>query len=493
MIKEVLTSVRNTCIWLLAPIGMLAAFSCQDDVVSERQSVAAGDEIVFSVASDSVIAARSRTTVSSFSHRQFLTTIGKDSLFLYTRIEENTEQPSEQSIVSRAAENTESSIKQKSFYLDAFYNESTPFMNATKVNWKDGVWQYAPIKYWPNNEGDYVDFYGYMTVPTTFGWTTKHQTFNYTLPSNANEQQDLIFAQALNQTKQTVNGKVVLDFYHALSAVLFKVGTLPSDITIGEMTIALNNVKSSGTCSISNTNNVLSFAWNTDNSSLESYSQNFVKNDGYGNGDDISKIDSELAFMMIPHTFEGNAMLNISFEINGKSYSFDHPLAITDEEGEVTYDGWSPNTKYTYILSIKESVEVDVDDVVSGENNTIKSDVKIQNTGLADVYMRAAIVGYWVNENGDVVASWDIKDDVGTFVGLNNDNWFEQGGFYYHKNIVKVADFTSALFDKYTLTKSPPIVGASLELNIVVQAVDADENMPWSGISVTNGSLTKAN
>ena len=359
-------------------------------------------------------------------------------------------------------------------------------MNGTKVSRENSQspWTYSPLKYWPNNEGDYLNFYGYTSVPESFDWDKKHESFTYTLPSAAGDQQDLIFSQALGQTKQSVNGSVNLHFYHALSAVLFKIGTLPEDISLNEMTVTLKNVKSKGTCKITNTENALSFSWDTKDNGTADYSQTFNSDEAYANGNDLSTIDKETAFMMIPHTFDEDASMDISFKIGNVEYRFDHPLVTGDNEE------WKPNTKYTYILTIHEYVEVEVKETFT-QGSSVKENVKFKNTGLTNAYMRAAIVGYWVNETGDIVASWDANDkNVGKYVGLtDNTTWIEgDDGFYYHKDKVTPGDYTSPLFTSYTLTGNPPIVGASLELNIVVQAVQSVPEV-WS-VTVSNGVLT---
>ena len=468
MIKEVLTSVRKTCMWAMVPIGMLAAFSCQDDMLAERQPVIAGDEISFMVASDSAIAARSVASAKPVTHRQFLTTIGKDSLFLYTTIEENTDQPFEQSGKSRAASNTTASLS--SFYVDALYNGKEQFMNATKVSRENSQspWTYSPLKYWPNNEGDYVDFYGYTSVPTSFTWGTKHESFTYTLPSAAGDQQDLIFAQALGQKKQSVNGSVNLHFYHALSAVLFKIATLPEDISLDNLTVTLNNVKSKGTCEISNVNNALSFSWDTENEGTQNYSQIFSSSDGkYVDGESLSTIDDETAFMMIPHTFGKDASMDISFKIGDVDYSFNHPLVIGNNTG------WNPNTKYTYKLTINEYVEVEVKETFT-QGSSVKENVRFLNTGLTNAYMRAALVGYWVNEDGDIVSPWSPENEI----VISSDKWKKEADdFYYYEGTVAPGAYTEYLFTKYELKSQAPIIGAKLILNVVVQAVD--DNSKW--------------
>ena len=501
--RRIETYIRRAVLWALAPMGMLAALSCQDDLVAERQPVQTGDEIAFALAKDSAWVALSRSAESDSpavkETRRFLTVIGKDSVFLHTRVEDNTPPVFSDAAESRAASQTTAGLS--SFYLTAYYNGSE-FMKNQLVEKKNGNWEYTPVKYWPNNEGAEVHFYGYTSAggvtPTYTLVDGAYQgTFsNYTLPApndakkDAEQQPDLIFAMAPAQTKQSITGKVQLKFYHALSAICFKIGEMPEGTTMQSISIA--EVMPGGSCVMTSAdaNGGINFAW-TPSGEATTYTQIFNKADV--KKDDVITEDAT-TFMMIPQEFEegGNAHLVIRFRIGEKDYEFEHPLIITDEDGKVTSDEWEANKKYTYTLSTVEVVEVDVTDQVTGDKNTVKEQVKIQNTGLAKAYIRAAIVGYWVNENGDIVASWNATDKVGEFTGLQNENWLVgNDGFYYHKAVVGIGNYTQPLFERYELKENPPIVGASLELNIVVQAVkDSDVTSAWTGVTVSNGVLT---
>ena len=483
--------------WALAPIGMLAAFSCQDDLVAERQPVASGDEIAFSVASDSTWAAMSRSEKKM--NRHFITMIGKDSVFLQVVEEKNTDMPfATQDDESRSASFTTENLK--SFSLHAYYNNKEQFMMNQVVKKSGDNWTYSPVKYWPNNPGDVISFYGYaryndngtFTAPV-IDMENKSGSFSYTLPAadaekdDAVNQPDLIFAMAPNQSKQSINGAVQLKFYHALSAIVFKVGNMPEGTKITNLTIA--DVKESGECTMTAaTDGGINFAW-TPGEAVKTYTQAFNK-ENLKEGDAIS--EDATTFMMIPQTFTDDSHLVIRFTIGQHNYEYEHPLIITDEEDNVLSNQWEPNKKYIYTLSTTEVVEVDVTDQVTGENQTVKEEVKIQNTGLTPSYIRAAIVGYWVNESGDIVASWKANDEeVGTFAGLKgNTAWIEGAdGFYYHKNVVNPGMYTDKLFTRYELKGNPPIVGASLELNIVVQAVKSIPTTGWS-VTESNGVLT---
>ena len=483
MIKEVLTSVRKTCMWALAPIGMLAAFSCQDDLVAERQPVASGDEIAFSVASDSTWAAMSRSEKKM--NRHFITMIGKDSVFLQVVEEKNTDMPfATQDDESRSASFTTGNLN--SFSLHAYYNNKEQFMMKQVVNKGEGDnWTYSPVKYWPNNPDDVISFYGYarynnkgtFTAPD-INMENKSGSFSYTLPAaetdaekdDAVNQPDLIFAITPDQKKPTVTDKVELVFHHALSAILFKVGEMPDNVTITD--ISLKKVSTSGNCNyrLATEDDIdepdklepgdIVFDWSNQNSG-GTYTQTFNKTIDAENkmisGDDDW-------FMMIPQQLD-DVILSVSFQIGQKDYNLEYALKNLPQ-------AWEADTKYTYLIYTSGEVEVEVHDNVTP---TVKSNVEIQNTGLATSYIRATVVGYWVNESDDIVAPWEFNNSQGTII--KDDNWgsyWEEGtdGFYYHKSPVTPGEFTHPLFDKYELTAQPPIVGAQLIVNVVVQARD---------------------
>ena len=485
--KEVLTSIKKAGIGTALLASLLLYSSCQDDTNVAPQ-LPLGDEIKFSVVSDSIVAARALASgrMAVQESRHFLTTIGKDSLFLYSMVEENNDTPRFRLPMTsgnstRGISYGSGELSANAFYVTAFLNQDAQFMNNTKVEKKDGGWSYAPIKYWPNNATDKVNFFGYLTTADgpipKYAWDNKKQAhigeFSYELPaSDAENQPDLIFAMTPNQTK--ANNPVELMFYHALSAIQFKVGTLPEDINLETLTVGLQDVKDRGKCVMTpNNNGGVHFEWENTAAQEETYlqeetySQVYTKSgSAFGNGEVISA--DATTFMMVPQTFEENDSLVISFRLEEKNYRFSYPL-------NKLHADWQANEKYTYTLSITEYVEVDVEDRVSGENNTLKDQVTIQNTGLADVYIRTVIVGYWMRDN-NVVAGWKIDDDEGRFVDLPGDGWTKGAdGFYYHQAKVKAGAFTSPLFTSYKLSGNPPVAGSSLKLNIVVQAVKSTE------------------
>lgn len=485
------------------PFGLLVAFACQDNMVAEKTVANQGDEINFALSSEDNWTSRSANEhpAAIQETRHFLTLIGKDSLFLYTKIEDNTMPVFTQQPASRAVANTMQDAT-PSFYLNAVVEDGSQFMNHTKVTKADGgaLWDYSPKKYWPQTQEVHFYAFGYEgVIPAFYRDGDVHKgSFSYELPEpdenkvDATKQPDLIFAITPNQSKQSVNDAVHMKFYHALSAVVFKVGNMPEADEKLMQSVAIKNVSGKGSCIMTSiSGNGIDYDWTVDESAgKKTYTQTFnttLTKDDFNNAEQkVTLSNDETTFMMLPQelTEENPAELEIRFKIGNPEkgeyeYCFTHPIAIN----------WEANKRYTYTLTTKRFVEVDVDDRLSGEKNTVKDQVKIQNTGLAKAYIRAAIVGYWVNEQGDVVASWNINDDVGQFTNLApNSGWIlGEDNFYYHEDIVSIGNYTKPLFDKYELVENPPIVDTSLELNIIVQAVDANE-MNWEDVVIDNTS-----
>ncbi|MBQ9399771.1 MAG: fimbrillin family protein [Bacteroidales bacterium] len=119
-------------------------------------------------------------------------------------------------------------------------------------------WYYTPIKYWPNGQNstayeaaatsaDKISFFAYApqiatvnTVPATGQGITAMSantangapTLNFTVPTKAEEQIDLLWANpVLNATKQALSGRVAFTFKHALSKLNIQVRAVVDDLT----------------------------------------------------------------------------------------------------------------------------------------------------------------------------------------------------------------------------------------------------------------------
>ena len=107
--------------------------------------------------------------------------------------------------------------------------------------WNNGDWQ-APEYQWPR--GKELLFVGYfpeiLPINGQFNVGRNSISFNY----DASKQKDIMFSF---YSGKGVNGKATLNFSHALTSVMFKIGSVPDNL--GKITsIKLDGVYSSGTC-----------------------------------------------------------------------------------------------------------------------------------------------------------------------------------------------------------------------------------------------------
>ena len=133
------------------------------------------------------------------------------------------------------------------------------------------------------------------------------------------------------------------------------------------------------------------------------------------------------------------------------------------------------------------------------EEGTEKKDVRIQNTGTTDAYIRAMIVANWctaadANGKTKVVASYAVN--ASNFIGLSENGWVEHDGFYYYTLPVAPGQTTGNLFTSCTPNNAEKPEGADhLEVNIICQAVQSTPanavTEAW-GVTISNGSVSSA-
>ena len=185
--------------------------------------------------------------------------------------------------------------------------------------------------------------------------------------------------------------------------------------------------------------------------------------------------------MLIPQTIGNDAKIRITVSFENRKYIIEKGLnAITPL--------WAPGKKYLFRISSPNEVEVEINETFT-QGSKVKKDVFFTNTGLSTIKMRAAIVGYWVVkstingvEQECIIADWE-PEVHGTFEGLPGSGWTKNivDGYYYYNAALSPKAKTNNLFNSYTLTTSPPIIGAELVLTIVGQAIiDGYEDSTWN-------------
>lgn len=365
-------------------------------------------------------------------------------------------------------------------------------------------------------------------------------TFGYESPTEAKNQQDIIFA-ARNVTKDQYskslpNGVPVL-FNHALAAVKFAIAN-PEEAAI--TSVEFTGLVGKGTCTITpvkednyrdNTGNYSSadaVNWTLDkNATGATYSSgvfgdpvsydsgSFANKGDYPSSfaaagaaqtNNLNDADATQTFWFIPQAMTDKVMLHITYIYGGNEgegyIEFGKVLA------EAGVD-WKAGQLRTYTIRV-DDVNLKIEDDVKGSGivGMTKEDVVITNTGNVDVFIRAAIVGQWLDKNDNpvfgftdeindlfVVESWYEDQFVshagqhGEFVNLagysnlakeisysnpfpsngTKGSWYysSKDNYYYFSNAVAPGDPTGEpLFKSYTVSKIPEASNGAHPLDV---------------------------
>lgn len=307
-------------------------------------------------------------------------------------------------------------------------------------------------------------------------------SFSYTLPAamtsdaknDATAQPDIVFAISPDQTGPA---SVNLVFHHALSAINFKVGKMnPENVYI--KSIALKGVYNSGECSMTAAaGNDIDFTWTYEGQEQNGLYTEDIKTDAV-EGNMMN--DTEATFMMLPQAMSEETKFVMTFSIEDREYTLE-----TGFDAFLT--SWEADKKYVFKIGLPDEIDVDIEDQVEG---LVKKNVTIKNPGIATGYIRAAVVGYWINNStGRICDPW--RADEGTFVyGAEWNSKWKKGadGFYYHLEPVEHNAFTYPLFNTYTLTESATgqHSGQTLEIDLAVQIIPVSAKALWTELNDVN-------
>ena len=441
--------------------AFLAMGSCREELQEEDVLHVVGeDDICFDVTATGGMT----RSCEEDGTRHLLFAEGSDSLFLTCTSD----------IPTKGTLTTSDNLS--SFTTHAYLDDGRSYFTGLEVSKGSDGYAHTGI-YWPKQP---LNFFANSHTPAGLAYSVADGicsgTFSYTLPSpddvaknDAAAQEDYVFAVARNC--ESDGGPVGLEFFHAFSAICFKMGSMPDDKRLINH-IALKNVPSSGTCSFgAGDGGDVEFIWSGHNTP-----KTYIQTIGSDKAAGELINDDGIIFMMLPHTL-ADAELEISFTLHSET-GYEYEYVISKPMREISAV-WEANKKYTYTISAPQEVDVEVDDIVTAN---VKHDVEITNPGLATVYIRAAIVGAWVNERGEIISPWigdeSRADADGVFEWGSewNSHWAKgSDGFYYHLEPVARDGKTWPLFDRYTLNTLPPMLGAVLELSIVAQGVRYDQ------------------
>lgn len=99
--------------------------------------------------------------------------------------------------------------------------------------------------YWPSTSTP-LNFYA-LTPAENDNYSFNSEALTYNVPTDNAQQQDVMVARANDQTSETSNGNVALQFQHALSQISFSAKTNSTDLTVEVNGITVHNVNNSYT------------------------------------------------------------------------------------------------------------------------------------------------------------------------------------------------------------------------------------------------------
>lgn len=135
--------------------------------------------------------------------------------------------------------------------------------------------------------------------------------------------------------------------------------------------------------------------------------------------------------------------------------------------------------------------------------NNVKSDVSIENKGNVDAYIRAKILIYFVDRDGNPTGEVPVEGtDYTMSMGESIDsNWIKSAsGYYYYKNAVAPGQKTDLLIKECKRMENLPVYkdgNRRLVVDIVGEAIQANESAvqdAWGkDVQVENGTLKSGN
>ena len=252
-------------------------------------------------------------------------------------------------------------------------------------------------------------------------------------------------------------GTASIHFYHPLTAVQFKKGTLSDGVRISG--ISIEGVYTSGKTTQTPSTGT-AFAWTktngsafaaTDETGTVSLSDVTVDDDGFI-GD---------AIVLIPQTFASDeARVTVT-------------LATPTGEETIYYQlkGKTFSAGYTNVLTIgyeNDYLDVNINQsIVSG----IAGSLGVRNVGNDNAYIRLAVTSCWTDADGNILQGYTDFTAGGTATGLNTTDWAKgTDGFYYYKKAIGPGKNTKALFTSFEPGEAP-MEGLKFEMMVSVQAV----------------------
>lgn len=323
----------------------LLFFSCNnEDFLSQTEGGEPCDYICFSIPTDEGAQTKGsiQADAKEYTSDRFVlrSADSADTLCVRTIVSEGIQGAAADQAITRGTPVTAEAFYNNFHVLTVRDQESSFFMDEDVTN-TNGSWTMDNTYYWPG-EGHSLQFYAwapkdaFTQIPTS----PKNLKFEYTVPEEATEQQDLVVANENRDGdfKQAVS----LGFKHICTAVKFVVGDEMQAGTI--KSVALKGVKNTGTYDMTN-------GWTAVSGSAD-FTQTLdkVTTGSEGDGDEITSPAG--TFMMLPQTLPSGASVEVVF--HSATTNTDRTLSAPIEGTE-----WPIGKTVTYKLSITPEYELE--------------------------------------------------------------------------------------------------------------------------------------
>lgn len=338
--------------------GGICLSSCEDDM--DRPSLSSHVSFTSEISSYWRTPA-TRSTANAGTPQGTVTALqgGSTPLYLHTLYTDSIASPSsnvcpDTAVLTRATpvkdDNMYGSFGVSAYSYTGSWSESSPpdyFYNATASKSGSGDYALASTYYWPGASYK-MKFFAYAPKDNgqyVLSGSTHpgSPTIGVTIPSDVNDQEDLLVAQTAELAGNT-NTAVALTFNHALTAVRFVCGNDMQDGTV--KSVSLKNVYSKGTY------NMGTQTWSDVNTPAD-FSQTLDKSTT-GTPNEALTTDAQ-TFMMIPQTLPDGAQIEVVFTDYAGT---DHTLTADIKGTEwpigktVTYKISSSSINWEYTIKI---------------------------------------------------------------------------------------------------------------------------------------------
>lgn len=366
---------------LTLALSSVVFVSC--DTMDDDFTHADSNNIRFSVDADTDGLPMTRATRYADSPVVMLGEGSRDTLYLHASVDVNTTTVSkEEKAGTRGVPVNTQNFKNvcKDFGVTAYTQTGHKlYMDNEKVSTENGgAWSPdGGVRYWPEDDAK-LDFYAHapyeFSGSDNISISDNTMSFSYVVPTNNGEdavaQPDIMLAYAACRRSTTnQNGNVPLEFAHALAAVKFVANDI-AGCTINRIT--LKGLYGAGDCTFTPTGEEGAgedkpsgkFAWTYSGEQNNDFTQKFnvQLKDQQSGEQDITDVNPETTFMMLPQQLEG-ATVEVELTTNdGVKQAVEGKLA----SGNLTE--WKAGNIYTYKISTESINWTYVFDVTSSIN-----------------------------------------------------------------------------------------------------------------------------